>query len=374
MQNGRFRMKEIKIGSIIATKRKERGITQEELANHLGVSKPAVSKWESEQSYPDILLLPILASYFDITVDQLIGYEPQMSKEDMRKLCYRLTQSFTKEPFDKVYGECEDYLRKYFSCWQLQFQIGTMLINRCNLAGTMERTTEILEEALELFVRIEKHCDEAHLAKLSIQMQAVCHMSLGRPQEAIDLMENQTAPLMNPESILVRAYQMKGDRAKAIEYLQGYTYVNLVTMLGAVPDYFTLYADLPERMDEYYNIFLTISQLFGLEELSPAALINIYLSGAVAYTKQGNKEKAINILETYSELILKLDNETIYLHGNRIFDALEGYYAEVDAETDAPRGMELIRKDLRSSILSNPVFEGLEGEERYMRIKRKLER
>ncbi len=50
----------IQIGTIISTNRKEKGITQEELANHLGVSKPAVSKWESGQSYPDILLLPVL--------------------------------------------------------------------------------------------------------------------------------------------------------------------------------------------------------------------------------------------------------------------------------------------------------------------------
>lgn len=367
-------MKEIQIGTIIATKRKERGITQEELANHLGVSKPAVSKWESGQSYPDILLLPILASYFDITVDQLIGYEPQMTKEDIRKLYYRLTESFTKEPFEAVYSECEEYLRKYFSCWQLQFQIGALFLNHCNLAGSMERTNEIIETALEIFIRIEKSCEDAHLAKLSIQMQAVCHMSLGRPQEAIDLMENQVVPLMSPESILVKAYQMKGDKAKAIEYLQGYTYVSLVTLLGAVPDYFALYADQPERMDEYYDIFLSLGRLFQLEELSPSVLINIYLSGAMAYAKQGNKEKALDILEPYSELIIKLDKETIYLHGNRIFDALEGYFTTVDVETDAPRRMELIRRDMRSSILTNPAFAGFEKEERFRRIKRKLER
>lgn len=367
-------MKEIQIGTIIAAKRKERGITQEELANHLGVSKPAVSKWESGQSYPDILLLPILASYFDITVDQLIGYEPQMTKEDIRKLYYRLTQSFTKEPFEKVYSECEEYVRKYFSCWQLQFQMGALLLNHCNLAGSMERTMEVIENALELFLRIEKSCEEVHLAKLAIQMQAVCHMSLGRPQETIDLMEKQVVPLMSPESILVKAYQMKGDRAKAIEYLQGYTYVNLVTLLGAAPDYFAMYADQPERIDEYYHIFHSLGQLFGLEELSPSALINIYLSGAIAYAKLDKKEKAIEILEAYAELIIKLDKETITLHGNRIFDALEGYFITVDVETDAPRRMELIRKDMRNSILANPAFANLEGEDTFQRIKRKLER
>lgn len=367
-------MKEIQIGSIIAAKRKERGVTQEELANHLGVSKPAVSKWESGQSYPDILLLPILASYFDITVDLLIGYEPQMEMANIRKLCHRMTKSFTKEPFEKVYTECEEHLRKYFSCWQLQFQIGALLINHCNLAGSMERTKEILERALELFVRIEKSCEEAHLAKLSIQMQAVCHLSLERPQEAIELMENQVAPVNSPESLLVKAYLMKGDKTKAIEYLQGYTYVNLVTMLGAVPDYFRMYADQPVKMDEYYHIFLSLCDLFEMEELSPAALINVYLSGATAYATHGNESKAIEILEVYTDLILRLDNETIYLHGNRFFDALEGYFTSVDVETDAPRQMELIRKDLRNSVLANPDFEGLQKDDRFIKIKRKLEK
>lgn len=367
-------MKEIKLGTILATKRRERGITQEELAKHLGVSKPAVSKWESGQSYPDILLLPILASYFDISIDELIGYEPQMPKADIRKLYHRLSQSFTKEPFEQVYTECEEYLRKYFSCWELQFQIGALLINHCSLAGTAERTMQILERSLELFQRIEKNSEESHLARLSTQMQAVCHMSLGRPQEAIDLMEKQGVPLMSPESILVKAYQMKGEREKAIEYLQGFTYVNLATMLGAVPDYFMMYTDEPGRLDEYYRIFLSLCELFDLESLSPSLLVNIYLSGATAYAKQGNQDKAIAILEIYADLILKLDKETIYLHGNHIFDALEGYLASVDVETDAPRQMELIRRDLRSSVLANPAFAILESDERFLRIKRKLEK
>lgn len=367
-------MKEIKLGTIVAAKRKERGITQEELAKHLGVSKPAVSKWESGQSYPDILLLPILASYFDISVDQLIGYEPQMTKADIRKLYRRLSLSFTKEPFEQVYTECEEYLRKYFSCWELQFQIGALLINHCNLAGTMERSIEILERALELFQRIEKNCEEPHMAKLSSQMQAVCQMSLGRPQEAIELMEKQVVPLMSPESILVKAYQMKGDNEKAMEYLQGFTYVSLVTMLGAVPDYFKLYTDQPERLDEYYRIFLSLCELFDIESLSPSILINIYLSGATAFAKQGNQEKTLTILETYADLILKLDKKTLYLHGNRFFDALEGYFTSVDVEIDAPRQMELIRRDLRSSVLANPVFESMGKEERFLRIKKKLEK
>lgn len=70
-------MKEMNLGRILIENRHKRGITQEELATHIGVSKGAVSKWETNSSLPDISLLPQLASYFDITIDELIGYEPQ---------------------------------------------------------------------------------------------------------------------------------------------------------------------------------------------------------------------------------------------------------------------------------------------------------
>ena len=55
-------MKEIHLGPILTENRRKVGITQEDLARFLGVSKAAVSKWETGSAYPDILMLPRLAS------------------------------------------------------------------------------------------------------------------------------------------------------------------------------------------------------------------------------------------------------------------------------------------------------------------------
>ena len=65
------------LAEIIASYRKKLGLTQEGLAQRLGVTNQAVSKWESGQSCPDIALLPNLADIFGITIDQLFGREPQ---------------------------------------------------------------------------------------------------------------------------------------------------------------------------------------------------------------------------------------------------------------------------------------------------------
>ena len=62
---------------IIVNRRKSLGLTQEGLAQKLGVTNQAVSKWESGQSCPDLALLPRIADLFGITIDELFGREPK---------------------------------------------------------------------------------------------------------------------------------------------------------------------------------------------------------------------------------------------------------------------------------------------------------
>ena len=64
------------IGERIAALRKKANLTQDALAKHLGISPQAVSKWEHNQSCPDILLLPELAKILGVTTDELLGGLP----------------------------------------------------------------------------------------------------------------------------------------------------------------------------------------------------------------------------------------------------------------------------------------------------------
>lgn len=64
---------ELIIGERIRNLRISRNLTQEEVAKHLGISFQAVSKWERGDGYPDITMLPAIAGYFSVTVDELLG-------------------------------------------------------------------------------------------------------------------------------------------------------------------------------------------------------------------------------------------------------------------------------------------------------------
>ena len=61
------------IGERINRARKDRGLTQEKLAEMMGVSSQAVSKWENDQSYPDITTLPKLADILGLSVDEILS-------------------------------------------------------------------------------------------------------------------------------------------------------------------------------------------------------------------------------------------------------------------------------------------------------------
>lgn len=60
----------------IAELRKRKNVSQQELADYLGVTFQSVSKWETKTTFPDITLLPLIAQYFDVSVDEILGLKP----------------------------------------------------------------------------------------------------------------------------------------------------------------------------------------------------------------------------------------------------------------------------------------------------------
>ncbi|MDE7222332.1 MAG: helix-turn-helix domain-containing protein [Acetatifactor sp.] len=94
-------VQELRCGEQLAFLRREKRITQEQLAQAMGVTNQAVSKWESGQSYPDITLLPRLAAYFQVTVDELLGVsEPQ----SMRNVYLGIKELFQETPEEESFS------------------------------------------------------------------------------------------------------------------------------------------------------------------------------------------------------------------------------------------------------------------------------
>ena len=87
----------MKINEIIRKKRLEKGYTQEQIASFLGVSPPAVNKWEKASSYPDITLLPPLARLLGTDLNTLLSFQEEPTKEEIEHFINELDSSAETE-------------------------------------------------------------------------------------------------------------------------------------------------------------------------------------------------------------------------------------------------------------------------------------
>ena len=94
----------MKINQIIREKRKELSLTQEQIAEFLGVSTPAVNKWENENSYPDITLLAPIARLLDISLDTLLSYREDLTAEEINGIILEADQKLKTGSYEEAFG------------------------------------------------------------------------------------------------------------------------------------------------------------------------------------------------------------------------------------------------------------------------------
>lgn len=363
-------MKTINIGSKIAKKRKEKGVTQEELAEFVGVSKAAVSKWESGQSYPDILILPVLATFFDTSVDDILNYEPQMAKSDIKNLYARLAKDFAAKPYNDVYDECISYSKKYFSCWELQFHIGLILLNHIEIADDKDK---IFKEVEEIFKRVANESNDFNLHKQSLCLQALCMLSTNRPESVIDLLGDIPESITSHESLLARAYSMRGTTDKAISILQKTSYMYLNQAIANLSDLMLLYSDKPEKFNICLDKIIDLGNVFEFNTMHPSSYLSIYLPAAQVYIMQQNNDAALDMLEKYVDIISSPNTFPLKLQGNEFFDSLDEFFNSLTLGSDMPRDEKTVKQSIKDCIISNPVFDVLKSNTRYLSLVNRLE-
>ncbi len=89
---------DVKLGKKIRELRKSRNISQEMLAQFLGVSFQAVSKWENDTAFPDVTLIPVIASFFDVSTDELFDYNRLEAERRVNNICWEAYQFRASDP------------------------------------------------------------------------------------------------------------------------------------------------------------------------------------------------------------------------------------------------------------------------------------
>ena len=124
--------------------RKERSLTQEQLAEVLGVTTGAVYKWEAKLSQPELNMVMELADFFDTSVDVLLGYE--MKDNHLEKSVERLKQYRHEKNMDGL-AEAEKSLKKYPNNFDIVYNSATLY----RAFGIEKKDERLLKRALELY-------------------------------------------------------------------------------------------------------------------------------------------------------------------------------------------------------------------------------
>ncbi len=174
----------LNIGDTIKHLRKERDITQDELADILGVSYQSVSRWETGACYPDIELLPAISDFFDITVDKLLGIDEKVEQEKISQYLNRFQEAIST---GKVY-DCIAIAREGVAEYPNNYVLLNKLMYALFIAGDSDGNIPEWKENMEkndaeitaLGERIMKYCPDQNIRLEATARLAFNHCEMGR--------------------------------------------------------------------------------------------------------------------------------------------------------------------------------------------------
>ncbi|MCI8791942.1 MAG: helix-turn-helix transcriptional regulator [Eubacterium sp.] len=368
-------MSELKLSHNIIRLRHEKKLTQKELADFLGVTKASVSKWENAQNTPDILLLPQIAAFFGVTIDELIGYEAQLSSEQIRRCYAGLRRDFASQPFEEARERVRDLAHRYYACYPLLLQLGVLYWNHYMLADTEEERGRTLEEAVGWCDRILENCNDVEVCSDALVLRSGLYLQMGRPEETIRALEPSAEPgrlAGQNRTLLIQAYQMAGKLERARSFAQTNQYLSLLDLIGDAVLYLSLYEHDLERCEETIRRVTGLLELYKLEQLHPNIAAQFYYQAAAVYAVNGKKEKVMEALFSFErDINVLLGAEEILLHGDSYFDLLDVWIDQLPLGSMAPRDRALIRQNILES-LSLPAFDCVREDREYQNLIRRL--
>lgn len=369
-------MDELNLSENIIRLRHRKKLTQEGLADFLGVTKASVSKWENAQSMPDILLLPRLAAFFDVTIDELVGYKPQLSSEQICRRYAELSKAFASRPFAEAWEETCAMAHRYYSCYPFLLQLAILCWNHFMLAETEETGRRALQVAEGWCSRVLAGCKDVGVCGDALAVKAGLNLQLGKAKEAIDTLEPASDPARiagQDGGLLIQAYRMAGEFEKAKSRVQIEQYTSLLKLVGGATLSLSLYGDDFERCKETVQRTRGVVELYQLVKLHPNVAAQFYCQAAMVYAGNGQKDEALESLRQFELCIGRLMGEgQALLHGDGYFDLLDAWIGRLPLGSMAPRDRKFIAQDVRQ-ILSHPAFACLREDKEFQRIARKLE-
>lgn len=348
-------MDEFSIGTRILRLRKEKGITQEQLANMIGVSAGAVSKWETGNSKPDIDLLAPLARALNTSLNQLLSFKEELEESEIKEIKKEITDIFLNYGFTEGEIKCKEYIRKYPNSIGLKLTVAG-LIQMYSMMLEVDLINEKRKYALSLLYQVVDSKEVKHV-NMALFLIANIQMDLENYDESERCVKELRNSFVDPMISYASLLQQQGKNREAESFCKGMLlmYLNQSTAMMSI---------LSKIFKCENNFDKAVFYLEAVNKIESIFKIGLH-SGAYnlcrLYIEEEEKEKAANWFKNYVEGLLS----TEYDYDNN------PYFENLQLEIK-PEGQSIIRKKLFQTLIDEEDLKVLSGFSDYMQSIEKL--
>ena len=214
------------IGSNIKRLRREMNITQEQLAEYLGISSRSVSQWECERTAPDISQIPALCHVFNVSSDMLLGIDIDKSKQEIQRYLANANAALCDGNFEGNVEILRQANRQYPRSYEIMDKLADGLVSLIARRGDGDYS-----EVFALCNRILAECTDSVIRYSATDTLAIAYGYAGKEQEMLKLAEQMPLAHYSYEHFMVYRWKGDADFEKRQNYLS-YLIYQMLTMIS----------------------------------------------------------------------------------------------------------------------------------------------
>lgn len=358
----------------LAALRAESGLTQEEVANHLGITKAAVSKWECAQSMPDISLLPAIADLYSTSIDDFFNHDKELDPESINA-AYQNALTLLGEDYEAGIAYVRQQIRDHWSCSELLRMMGAALFAQISrlpgFGGSLEGESLRCAEEAERITRRAMELSSKETALLTeLPMLTRILLWTGREREAECLIEDHVPKMPNLQAgLLAQLYRETGRREEAVAVLQRALLVSLLEAEAAMASMAPMVDN--DRLDDLAKLGEALQADGTFVSLFPTLMPTIRLQEAKNYAREGSAEEALRALEAFADALDDVCAVMSNPVNPGIFDKVEDtLWAEADEATADVRADAVteLRVAYAAALETEEAWAAIRDDERFAQI------
>lgn len=299
-----------KIGENICKLRKQHKLTQQQLSEIIGVSIAAISKWETCSAYPDIELLPKLASIFDVSIDYFFNY--QLNAADNRKAIIQNANMLSESrQYSEAISMLTEAMHRYPNDMSIKFSRAVNLIYYALSHQSDSEKTKKLSEANSQLKEVIDNSESRQMVDESYYLLGMSYINLKDFDKALEAI-NQIHQSNHIDSglALMRLFLEKGDIDSAIKQFEINIFFSIVHVHANTLWIDKLFAYDSEKAILFYEMAISAFKAYSCNKSCrfDVHISEFYERVALVYTKVKNFDKAITSLKLAVEYAHSFDN------------------------------------------------------------------